>query len=824
MSAASDRARPDPLSQQTMLARFAELALTSSDLDVVLTEACRLVAETLGLELVKVIELQDDGETLAVRAGIGWSPDIVGSVIPRASSNSPESYALNAGKAVTSSDIAQDTRFACPQFLVEHGVKALANVVISGGPGRHPFGLLQAAGRRPRPFTSDDSAFLTSYANLLAAVADRLRINAAERNGQERLLFALEAGKLGSWELDLVNGTATRTPRYDQIFGYTGAALAWTYDLFLNHVVPEDREHVAGTFRNAIDTGSEWHFACRIRRGNDGQVRWIEARGKPAGIRPDGSPTHLLGLLADITERKQAEEALLHTNEVLEARLQAQQAQQESEGRFRFAAQAGRLGVWELDLRTGVLSTSAVCKDNFGRPRDASFTYEDLQKVVHEDDYARMTSAMNHSITTGAEYDIEYRIVRSNRSIGWVQMHAQVVHDANGTALRMAGISLDITERVRTEERIRQSQRVEAVGRLTAGVAHDFNNVLQALLGGLEIAIEDVADQPDVRAELELAMQAGQRGARLTSHLLSFARQQDLRPTALELPKLLRELSRTLGRTLGRDVAVRFDMPLDLPPVLADAAHLDSALLNLALNARDAMPRGGELRIEASAQPGQVLIAVSDTGLGMTAEVLAQACEPFFTTKGVKGSGLGLSMVQGFARQSGGELRIQSAIGAGTRIEILLPIAQQSPVAPVPQTPQYARGEGRVLVVDDDADVGRVTAVFLRKAGFEVVVTSGSNEALVHLGADPSPLAFDVLVTDYAMPGMNGADLVMQAREQRSGLPAMVITGYVGAEGLDRLPSDMVILRKPFQREDLVRKVKALIDGRVPASGTSALS
>lgn len=506
---------------------------------------------------------------------------------------------------------------------------------------------------------------------------------------------------------------------------------------------------------------------------------------------------------------RMAEEALSLSNEVLQARTQAHQAQQDSEDRFRFATQAGRFGVWELDLQTNELTASAMCKENFGRDQGGAFTYAELQDAVRPEDRARVQAAMEHSIATGTEYEIECRIVRFDGTPGWVQMHARVVHAADGTALRMAGISLNIGERVRIEERIRQSQRVEAVGRLTSGVAHDFNNVLQALLGGLELAIEDLVDQPLVREDLELALQAGQRGARLTSHLLSFARQQDLRPGAMVLSALLADLSSTLKRTLGRDIAVRIEVAPNLPCVLADAAHLDSALLNLALNARDAMPKGGELRIDAYARQGQVVIAVSDNGDGMTPEVLAQACEPFFTTKGVEGSGLGLSMVQGFARQSGGELRIQSAPGQGTRVELWLPTSQQLAMSvPVPEA-QQVRGQGRILVVDDDTDVGRVSAAFLHKAGFNVITVKSGDEALVKLGAGN---AFDALVTDYAMPGINGVDLVLQARELHATLPALIITGYAGAEGLDRLPSDIQILRKPFQRDHLVENVKGLIE------------
>ncbi len=669
---ATERGTPEQLlRQQTALARFGELALTSDDLDEILTEACRLVSEALGTELAKVMELQADGETLLVRAGVGWKPGVVGVIVIKVTDNTSEGLALKTGEPMISPNIATETRFVYPHFLIDNGVQAVCNVVILGGHGRAPYGILQIDSRQPRHFTGDDTSFLSSYANVLAAAVDRMRVMALVRAGEERL---------------------------------------------------------------------------------------------------------------------------------------------------RFATLAGRLGVWELVLDTREFTASEMCKDNFGRDPNAPFTYLQLLDAVHPDDRKRSKAALDYSIATGTEYAIEHRILRPDGATGWVQMHAQVVPAMDGRRGRLAGISLDITERVRAEERVRQSQRVEAVGRLTAGLAHDFNNVLQALQGNLELAIGEIAGQPDVRADLELALQSVQHGARLTSHLLSFSRQQMLRPSSLKLSPLLEKLSRTLARMIGNDIVIHLDLAADLPDIFADSAHLESALLNLALNSRHAMPKGGELRLRTRVRKGQVVLAVIDTGLGMTPQVLAQACDPFFSTKGGDGSGLGLSMVQGFARQSGGELRIQSTPEWGTCVEICLPLAQSPAIAMPPADGAEVRGHGTVLVVDDDESVRRVTVAFLKKAGFDVHTAGDGNEAVAVLSTG---VLFHALVTDYAMVGMSGGDLVLQARELYPTLPAMVITGYVGAEGLDNLPAGVTILRKPFHREELVRLVKVLIDGskRVSLSG-----
>lgn len=288
------------------MGRFGELALRSNDLDEILTEACRLAGEALGTELAKVMELQPDGQTLCVRAGVGWKPGVVGNTTVRASEDTSEGHALRTGEPMISPDISLETRFTYAPFLIDNGVRAVANVIIIGGRDKPPFGILQVDSRMPRQFTANDTAFLRGYANLLAATVDRLHIYGEVRDADARLRLALETGELGSWELGLVTGNATRTPRYDQIFGYTDPPAAWSYETFLSHVVDEYRDEVATALHHAVDAGVDWHFQCRIRRADTGGVRWIEARGRPdAG--QGNRPAHLLGIVADITKRKQVE-------------------------------------------------------------------------------------------------------------------------------------------------------------------------------------------------------------------------------------------------------------------------------------------------------------------------------------------------------------------------------------------------------------------------------------------------------------------------------------------------------------------------------------
>ncbi len=300
------------LRQQTVLARFGELALRSDNLDGILTEACRLIGEALGTDLAKVMELQADGTSLLVRAGVGWKPGVVGVVTLKATDDSSEGHALKTGEPMISPDIATETRFTYPPFLIENGVKAVAYVVIIGGQGRPPFGILQIDSRTPRRFTDADIVFLRSYANLLAAAVDRLRVIGEVRDGEARLHLALDAAEMGSWDLDLMNGSVRRSAWHDRIFGYPDPTPEWNLATFLDHVLAEDRPTAQAAFLDAMTTGG-LAFECRIIRA-DGAVRWIAVKGRTDFADHSESnipvPVRMVSVVRDVTANRQAQQLL----------------------------------------------------------------------------------------------------------------------------------------------------------------------------------------------------------------------------------------------------------------------------------------------------------------------------------------------------------------------------------------------------------------------------------------------------------------------------------------------------------------------------------
>ncbi len=383
---------------------------------------------------------------------------------------------------------------------------------------------------------------------------------------------------------------------------------------------------------------------------------------------------------------------------------------------------------------------------------------------------------------------------------------------ATGRIVRLVGWSRDITDRLRLEEERRQASKMEALGKLSAGVAHDFNNMLQAILGSLELALDDLAETSPAHELVSGALKSAQFGVGLTEPLLTYARQQTLWPQQIETAPFLADMGRLFTRIAGPNISVDVRMTPLIPALFADPGQLHAALMNLAANAIYAMHDGGTLTLDAreTRDGGQhwVVLTVSDTGSGMDGTTLSHAADPFFTTKGTDGTGLGLSMVKGFVEQSGGEFHLASRLGVGTQIQMQLPCAKAA--ATDIRRPVVQRwSSGRVLIVDDSPEVLKNTSGALTKAGFSVSEAVGGRAALALL-ADGE--RFDAIVTDFIMPGISGAELIGQARIMQPGLPALVITGFADLGAILGLPRNVEVLRQPFQRVQLLQAIQQAMD------------
>ena len=546
----------------------------------------------------------------------------------------------------------------------------------------------------------------------------------------------------------------------------------------------------------------------------------------------------------------------------------------ESEDLLQTALNAGHLGALEVHLPGLDLEASPTCKSFFGRKPGDPFTYQDLLDAVHPDDRARRGEIAEQTLRTGADYQIEYRNIWPDGTEHWVDVRARAVRRPDGSIRSLVGVCSDITARKtaeiereallaqlaaertalaeltatleqrvehrsadlmkevaareRAQEQLRHAQKMEAIGQLTGGVAHDFNNLLMAVMGNLDLLRKRVPEDPRLQRLIDGALQGAERGASLTQRLLAFARQQDLRAVPVDLGALVRDMSDLLERSLGPRIALRLDIPEGLPPACIDTNQLELAILNLAINARDAMPDGGTIEIRLAAwqtrseqarseqarndpalQPGNYLkLSVIDSGTGMAPDVLKRAIEPFFSSKPVgKGTGLGLSMVHGLAVQLGGALQLSSAVGKGTTAVLVLPVATAAPEAESPApAARPVRRSAVILLVDDDPLIAMSTMEMLEDLGHRVIGASSGPHALDILKSDQE---IDLMMTDHVLPGMTGMELAAASREVRPQLLVLLATGY--AELPDGFQVDLPRLAKPYHQDQLRERLDQLL-------------
>lgn len=585
-------------------------------------------------------------------------------------------------------------------------------------------------------------------------------------------------------------------------------------------------------FIRAQDEWSDFPFILLTERGgsierNPAAGRYLELLGNVTFLERPFHPTTLVSI---------AKSALRGRRRQYDARARLQ-AIREGEQQLRIALSAGRLGAWTFDVAAMRLEASPDCKSHYGRSADEPFSYQELVASVYDDDRATMQAEVRRSLETGADYDVEYRCVWPDGSVHWVQARGKPELDAAGHALGMIGVSQEITERKAAEETLRnfaveleqrveertrehakmmaqlhEAQKLETLGQLTGGVAHDFNNLLTPIVGSLDILRTKISDAR-LQKLLDGALQSTERARTLVARLLAFARRQNLETLPVDVRELIDGMEELVRRSIGPTIELSVDLATDAPAAMVDPHQLELAILNLAVNARDAMPEGGRLDISVDCREAAsddmdlpegiyVRITVADSGAGMDAETLARAIEPFYSTKGVgKGTGLGLSMVHGLAAQSGGRLRLSSIPGTGTVAEILLPAASSealSHISPVAM-PVLGAGPLRILLVDDEEAVREGTAAMLENMGHFVKQAGAGTQALGLIRSQP----FDIVVTDYLMPSMSGIELAREARKVRADIPILMITGF--ADLAEDTAANVLRLAKPFRMAELAR-------------------
>ena len=514
------------------------------------------------------------------------------------------------------------------------------------------------------------------------------------------------------------------------------------------------------------------------------------------------------------------------------AALRTEQALEEHRTLLEKAQEIGHIGSWVAELDgSDRLGWSAESHRIFGvPPGQFDGTSTAFFAFVHPDDRAAVRAASDSAAASGQPYDIEHRVVRPDGGVRWVHERAAILRDPQGRPLRLFGTVQDITERRLLEEQLRQSQKMEAIGRLAGGIAHDLNNALTAIAGYAELALGEVASDHAARADVEEIRRAAERAGSVTRQLLAFSRKQLFEPRVFDLNETIAAICRLLSRLLGADIEIQTLLGAGALRIQGDPGQIEQAVINLAVNARDAMAGSGTLIIattletidEAYARshppmpPGPyVVLRVSDTGHGIPRETQARIFEPFFTTKDVgKGTGLGLSMVYGTLKQSGGFIFVESEVDRGTTFRLYFPATPApEPVAAPSSTARAGEryGHETLLIAEDEPSVRNLVASALRHDGYRLLLAGSAEEALTLASAHGGPI--DLLLTDAMMPGKTGMELASLLTAQRPGIPVIIMSGYT-EETLDipGLKDPIALLQKPFSPRDLRRRIREVLD------------
>ncbi len=525
-------------------------------------------------------------------------------------------------------------------------------------------------------------------------------------------------------------------------------------------------------------------------------------------------------------------ERALREAEQRRARHASEQALAEIRRRMDFALDAAQVGIWEWDMRSQRVVWSGLTEQLHGfEPGAFPGTFDAALGCMHSADRPHVHEALTHVTPGGPRFGLEYRVPLPDGTLHWIAAVGQVEHDAEGAPIHARGVCYDVTERISLEDQLRQAQRLESIGGLAAGVAHDFNNLLNVILGYSEILMDRFAEDADVLSDLAEVRRAAQSATGLTRQLLAFSRKQILTPKVMDLNVAIGDMQKMLRRVIEENIRLDLHLAPGPQPVKVDVNQLEQVILNLVVNARDAMPDGGVVTIETdevrldegyarahhlqeSLEPGRYArLTLSDTGTGIPPEIQSRLFEPFFTTKEQgRGTGLGLATVYGIVKQSGGQIFLYSEVGLGTTFKIYLPIADgvARTVDAAPGAVRSLNGE-RILVVEDQPALQTLVSRMLAHSNCQVVVASSAEEAQQVLAESAAPI--DVVLTDVVMAGNSGYLLAKWINETRPGLPVIYMTGYSekAIAHHDIVDAGTTLLQKPFTREALVSTIQRVL-------------
>ena len=734
-----------------------------------------------------------------------------GSIGPSAGSCGTAAYR---GEPVIVEDIASDPLWVDYRGLaLEHGLRACWSTPIFDEQHRvlGTFALYFHTPGRPDERHLKQIAMAT-YTASIAIVKHREREALAA--AEQRLRLAVAAGKVGVWERDIQTGRLIWSSQLKEIVGYP-LEENLTFERFLESVHTNDRDRVTAAAERSISQRTDTNIEFRVV-WPDRSVHWIAARGK-AEYDANGKPVCMRGVGLDVTERKEIEEQL----KVREVQLAD-------------AQRVAHFGSYEWLAATDTVRWTEELFRIFGLQQEEFWpTFGGYLERIHPEDRERTRKRIEECVRNSTPFEGEERIVCPDGSIRLLFSQGRWLFDENQQAQKLVGTCQDITarkeaerSRARLEEELGQIRKMESIGRLAGGVAHDFNNLLTVILGHAALCKKILSPETPLLGHIEQIEQAAQRGAVLTRHLLAFSRRQAIYPTVLDLNTAVNNLNKMMMRVIGEHISLRIIPGKSLGSIRADLGQIDQILMNLLVNAVDAMPKGGEIFIEtinteldenytkshSSVHPGRyVMLSVTDTGSGMDSQTMSQIFEPFFTTQAPgHGTGLGLSMVYGAVEQNNGHVTVFSQPGNGSTFKIYFPRLDQPPDAIPSNTEQaFRRGSETILLVEDDECLRELTTTLLTGEGYKVLPANNGASALAI--AQQYPHKIHLLLTDVVMPEMNGPDLAAQLKTHHPDLNVLYMSGYAGKllshHGV--LEPETALLSKPFTKRDLVVRVGA---------------